>query len=159
MDTNALIVLFALFLGVMGVIAMLEYRRRQDLAQFVQLTQTLSDGLELLQAIHSANAIQFSRVAEALVQVRGAVESGTKSSSDAAEITTVRLESGLVQQQKALSDAVRFSSKEIAERLEWFAGKLSSSTDTNSKQLLTEMQRTTKAIQDLQASLEASVKF
>src|SRR5438445_131099 len=97
METYALIVLVALFLGVMGIIAMMERRRRTELAQFEQLDKTLA------------------RVADALSQLRSAVETGTKISSDVAQAT--------------------------------------------SKELLGEAQRTTKAVKDLQASMEASVNF
>ena len=97
MEIYALIVLLALFLGVMGIIAMLERRRRIELAQFEQLHKTLA------------------QVADALSQLRSAVETGTKSSSDV--------------------------------------------TQANSKELLSEAQRTTKAVKDLQASMEASVNF
>ena len=94
MENYVLIVLVALFLGVMGIIAMLERRRRTELAQFKQLHQTL--------------AVELS-------QLRAAVETGTKSSSEV--------------------------------------------TQSSSKELLAEAKRTTKAIQDLQASLEESIKF
>ena len=97
METYALIVLVALFLGVMGIIAMLERRRRTELAQFEQLHQRLAE------------------VIDALSQLNTAVEAGTKSSSDV--------------------------------------------TQAVSKQFLAEAQRTTKAVKDLQASLEASVNF
>jgi len=82
METYTLIVLVALFLGVMGIVAMLEHRRRKDLAQFEQLQQKLT------------------QIADALSQLRATVEEGTA-----------------------------------------------------------EAQRTTKAVKDLQASMEASVDF
>lgn len=115
METYILIVLVALFFGVMGIIAMLERRRRTELAQFEQLHQTLSACLGSLQAIHSSNETQMAQVAEALSQVRTSVESGTKSSSDVIHAT--------------------------------------------SKELLSEAQRTTKAVLDLKASLEESINF
>jgi len=97
METYALIVSVALFLGVMGIMAMMERRRRAELAQFEQLHKTLA------------------QVADGLSRLQSAVESGTKISSDV--------------------------------------------THANSKELLVEAQRTTKAVKDLQASMEASVNF
>ena len=97
MDTYALIVLVALFLGVMGIIAMLEHRRRAELARFEQLQQKLT------------------LITDALLQLRTAIEAGTKNSSDV--------------------------------------------TQAVSKEFLAEAQRTTKAVKDLQASMEASVNF
>jgi len=97
METYQIIVLVALFLGVMGIIAMLERRRRTESAQFEQLHKVLD------------------KIGDALSQLRSAVETGTKSSSDVTQAT--------------------------------------------SKELLVEAQRTTKAVKDLQASMEASVNF
>jgi len=152
METYTLVVLVALFLGVMGIIAMLERRRRTELAQFEQLQQTLA-------AIHSGNEAQLAQVTEAVSQLRVAVETGTKSSSESAvalsseaalavEKAIVRLESALLQHQKA-QDAASVSA----------ATKISDVTQSTSKELLAEAQRTTKAVQALKASLEESVKF
>ena len=97
METYTLVVLVALFLGVMGIIAMLERRRWTELAQFEQIQQKLT------------------LVTDALSQLRTAVEAGTKNSSDV--------------------------------------------TQAVSREFLAEAQRTTKAVKDLQASMEASVNF
>ena len=159
MDTYALIVLVALFLGVMGIIAMLERRRRTELARSEQLQQTLTACLGWLQAIHSSGETQLAHVAEALSQVRAAVETGARSSSDSAstlsketahavEKAVVRLESALLQHQKA-QDATLIRA----------ADKLSESSAVRAKEVLAEAQRTTKAVEALKASLEASVKF
>lgn len=159
MDTYALIVLVALFLGVMGIIAMLERRRRTELAQFEQLHQTLASCLGSLQAIHSSGEVRLAQVTEALVQVRAAVETGVRTSSESAtalsseaaravEKAVVRLESALLQHQKAQDEA----SQSVAT-------KLSDVTQSTSKEVLAEAQRTTKAVQELKASLEESVKF
>ena len=159
METYVLIVLVALFLGVMGIIAMMERRRRTELAQAEQLHQTLTDCVGWLQAIHSGGEAQMGKVAEALSQLQIAVETGTKSSSESAkalsseaaravEKAVVRLESALLQHQKAQDTASQF-----------FAVKLSDVTHAASKELSAEVQRATKAVQDLQASLEASAKF
>ena len=158
METYALIVLVALFLG-SWAIAMLERRRRTELTQFEQLHQTLSACLGSLQAIHSSNEAQMAQVAEALSQVRTAIETGTKSSSDSAsalsseaaravEKATVRLESALVQHQKA-QDATLVRAAE----------KLSESSSARTKEVIAEAQRTTKAVEALQASMEESVIF
>jgi hypothetical protein len=159
MDTYVLIVLVALFLGVMGIIAMMERRRRTELAQAEQLHQTLTACVGWLQAIHSGGESQMGKVAEALSQLQIAVETGTKSSSESAkalsseaartvEKAIVRLESALLQHQKA-QDAASQS----------VAAKLSEVTQSTSKEVLAETKRMTKAVQDLQASLEASAKF
>ena len=143
----------------MGIIAMMERRRRTDLAQSEQLHQTLTACVGWLQAIHSGSEAQMGKVAEALSQLRIAIESGTKSSSDSATVISseatravekavVRLESALLQHQKAQDTASQF-----------FAVKLSDVTTAASKELSAEVQRATKAIQDLQTSLEASAKF
>jgi uncharacterized membrane protein YcjF (UPF0283 family) len=75
METYTLFVLVALFLGVMGIIAMLERRRRTELAQFEQLQQTLA-------AIHSGNEAQFARAVEAVLQLRAEAERTTKAIQD-----------------------------------------------------------------------------
>ncbi len=46
-----------------------------------------------------------------------------------------------------------------ADKLSGSADKLSESSAARTKELLAEAQHTTKAVQDLQASLEASAKF
>ncbi len=159
METYALIILMGLFLGVMGIIAMLDQRRRRDLEHFEHLHQTLAACLGSLQAIHSSNEAQLVQMAEALSQVRIAIETGTKSSSDSAatlsnetahavEKAVVRLESTLLQQQKAQDAASHF-----------ITTKFSDVTQSTSKEMLAEIQRTTKAVLDLKASLEESVNF
>jgi Tfp pilus assembly protein PilV len=75
METPMLTVLVALFLGVMGIIAMLEYRRRTELAQFEQLQQTLA-------AIHSSNEAQLVQVTEAVSQLHAEAERTTKAIQD-----------------------------------------------------------------------------
>ena len=152
METYVLIVLVALFLGVMGIIAMMERRRRTDLAQSEQLHQTRTACVGWLQAIHSGSEAQMGQVVEALTQLRVAIETGQINSSEsalaAAEKAVVRLESALLQHQKA-QDAASQS----------VTAKLSDVTQSTSKELLAEAKRATKAVQDLQASLEASAKF
>jgi len=159
METYALLVLVALFLGVMGVIAMLEWRRRTELTQFEQLHQTLSACLGSLKAIHSSNEAQMGQVAVALLQVRTAVETGTISFSDLAsavsseaaraiEKATVRLESALVQHQRDLDMTLVRA-----------AEKLSESSSARTKEVIAESQRTTKAVEALQVSMEESVVF
>ena len=159
MDTYALIVLVALFLGIMGIIAMMERRRRTELAQAEQLHQTLTACVGWLQAIHSGGEAQMGKVAEALSQLQAAVEAGTKSSSEsvatlsngtlrAVEQAASRLEAAVQQHQKALDTTMIRA-----------ADKLSESSAARTKELHSEAQRMTKAVQDLQASLEASAKF
>lgn len=166
METYTLTVLVALFFGVMGIIAMMERRRRTELAQFEQFHKTLSACLGSLQAIHASSETRMDKVAEALSQLRAAIETGTKSSSESAhtlsksaqtlsseagravEQAVVRFETALLQHQKAQVAA--------SASLE---AKLSDVTQSTSKELLAEAQRVTKALQELQASLEASIKF
>lgn len=159
MDTYVLIVLVALFLGVMGVIAMMERRRRTELAQAEQLHQTLTACVGWLQAIHSSDETQMGKVAEALSQLRAAVEKGTEKSSESAaslssetiravEQAALRLETAVQQHQKALDTTMIRA-----------ADKLSESSAARTKELLSEAQRMTKAVHDLQASLVESAKF
>lgn len=166
MDTYVLIVLVALFLGVMGIIAMMERRRRTDLVQTEHLHQTLTACVSWLQTIHSSDEAQMAKVAEALLQLRAAVgsvhaavESGTKDSTGTAasissqtlrvvEQSASRLETALQQHQKAVDSIIIRA-----------GDKLSESSAARTKELLTEAQRMTKAVHDLQASLEASTKF
>jgi uncharacterized membrane protein affecting hemolysin expression len=82
METYVLIVLVALFLGVMGIIVIMERRRRTELAQAEQLHQTLTACVGWLQAIHTSDEAQMGKVAESLSQLRTVVEAGTKSSSE-----------------------------------------------------------------------------
>jgi len=137
MEIYTLVVLVALFLGVMGIILMMERRRRSDLAQREQLQQSLSACLGSLQAIQSSNEAHMAQVASALAQVQTVIQAGTLK----------------------LSDVSQANSKELVERLEWFAKQLMAATQTGTKELQAEAQRTTKAIHDLQASLEESVNF
>jgi hypothetical protein len=177
METYVLIVLVALFLGVMGIIAMMERRRRTELAQADQLHQTLTACVGWLQAIHSSDEAQMAKVAEALSQLRNAVEEGAVRSSKSAatlssdtvraiEQTTIRLESAVQQHQKALdttliraADKLSESSGARTKEMISEAQKLLESSKARTQELLSESQRTTKAVQELQASLEASAKF
>lgn len=177
METYVLIVLVALFLGVMGIIAMMERRRQKELAQTEQLHQIINAGVGWLQAIHSSNEAQMGKVAEALTQLRASIEMGTKSSSDSAatlsdetihavEQAASRLEAAVQQHQKTLDTTLiraadKFSESSAARTKDMIseAQKLMESSRSKTQDLLSEAQRTTKAVQDLQASLEASAKF
>lgn len=177
MENYVMIVLAALFLGVVGIIAMMERRRRTELAQAEQLHQTLTACVGWLQAIHSSDEAQLGKIAEALSQLRNAVEEGAVRSSKsvatlssettrAIEQTTVRLGSAVQQHQKALDTTLI----QVADRLSESAGartkdmlsevrKLLESSKAKTQDLLSEAQRTTKAVENLQASMEASSKF
>jgi hypothetical protein len=152
MDTCTLVVLVALFLGVMGIIVMLDRRRRTESGEFEQLQRTLA-------AIHSTNQAQLAQVTEAVSQLRVAVEAGTKSSQEqltallseaarTAERAVVRLESALLRQQEAQDAAIQSA-----------AAKFCGVAESSSKELLAEAQRATKAVKDFQVSMEASVDF
>ena len=77
MDPCSLTVQVALFLGVMGIIVMMERRWRTQLVQFEKFHQTLSACLVSLQAIHASTETGMSKVAEALAQLRAAIEIAT----------------------------------------------------------------------------------
>ena len=159
MDTYALIVLVALFLGIMGIIAMMERRRRTELAQAEQLHQTLTACVGWLQAIHSGGEAQMGKVAEALAQLQAAVESAAKNSSESAAKLSSTAVHAVDQAASRLETAVQQHQKTLDTTLIRAADRLSESSASRSKELLSEAQRMTKAVQDLQASLEASAKF
>ena len=79
MDPCSLTVQVALFLGVMGIIAMMEQRRRTELAQFAKFDQTLSACLGTLQTTRANNEAQLAKLGEALSQLQAAIEIGAKS--------------------------------------------------------------------------------
>lgn len=136
MDIYTLIVLIALFVGVMAIIAMMELRRRSELSRFAQLHQRLAD------------------LTNALSQLRTAIETGAKNSSDATR--TVSQE--LLVESKRTTEAV----KDLQASMETFETGAKNSSDATraiSQELLVESKRTTKAVKDLQASMEASVNF
>jgi hypothetical protein len=159
METYTLIVLVALFLGVMGIIAMLERRRRTELAQAKQLHEALTACVGWLQAIHSGGEAQMGKVAEALSQLQAAVESATKSSSESSAKLSSTAVHAVEQAASRLETAVQQHQKALDTTLIRAADRLSESSASRSKELLSEAQNTTKAVQDLQASLEASAKF
>lgn len=159
METYVLIVLAALFLGVMGIIAMMERRRRTELAQAEQLHQTLTACVGWLQAIHSSDEAQMGKVAEALSQLRTAVGAGTKSSSESAVSLSSQTLRAVEQVASRLETAVQQHQKALDATMIRAADKLSESSAARTKELHSEAQRMTKAVQDLQASLEASAKF
>lgn len=166
METYTLVTLVALFLGVMGVIAMMEHRRRTDLTRFEQLNQTLSACLGSLQSIHSSNEAQMTQVVAALSQLHTAIQADTGASSEATQSLSSNVVRALDQAAAKFSGVSQANTgelvgriKELVERLEWFAKQLTSATQTGSKELQAEAQRTTKAIESLKASLEESVKF
>jgi len=67
METYTLVVLVALFVGVTGIIVVLERWRRTELTRFEQLQKTLA-------AIHSSNEMQLVGLTEAVSQLRAAVD-------------------------------------------------------------------------------------
>lgn len=159
METYTLIVLAALFLGVMGIIAMMDQRRRTDLAHAEQLNQTLTNCMGWLQAIHSSGEVQMGKIAETLAQLRTAIETGTKSSSESA--ATISSETIRIVEQAAsrLETAVQQHQKALDTNMIRAADKISESSAARTNDLLSEAQRMTKAVQNLQASMEASAKF
>ena len=159
METYLLIVLVFIFIGLMGVVALLDRRSRTEMAHFDQMRQSLQSCLEVMQAARSGSETQMAQVAEALSSLRAVVEAGTKKSAEtasgvSAETTravseaATRLEKALGQQQEAQNAAGHA-----------MATKLSGVVQASSRELLAEAERTTKALQALKASLEESVKF
>jgi hypothetical protein len=159
METYLLIVSVALFLGVMGIIAMLEQRRKIEQAHFDQVHQTLAGCLEALKAVQAGNEAQSGQLIEALAQLQATIEVTGNNATEArqavaAEVvrTTEKsvghLEAVIVQQQKALDATLVRASETTSE-----------SAGLRSKELLAEVQRTTKAVEALKASLEESVSF
>src|SRR6266496_2399663 len=111
METYTNIGLLALFLALIGILAMLEHRRRTALEHYLELQNALSACLVSLQAILSSRETQAAQVAAALSQIHAAIQADTTGASESA------------------------------------------------KAQLAEAQRTTKAVKDLQDSMEESVKF
>jgi hypothetical protein len=170
METYQLIISVSLFLGVMGVIALLDRRGRTERAHFERIHQTLVTCLQSLQAIQSGGQTQTAKTLEALASLRTAAETGLASVRAAAEAGTetssralanlsgettravkeavTRAEAALLHQQKAREEA---SSTIVT--------KLSEITKSTSRDLLSEAERTTEAVHDLKASLEESVRF
>ena len=159
METYTLIVLVALFLGVMGIIAMLEHRRRKELAQFELLHQMLAGSLDALRTLHAGNEAQSAQLAEALNQVRAAVETGANSAAESSRAFSKDSVRAIEQAATHLESAVLQHQKSVDATLVRAAEKLSESSATRSKELLAEAQRTTKAVKELQTSTEASVDF
>jgi hypothetical protein len=159
MDNYTLIVLVALLLGVIGIIVILERRRRTELTQYIQFYQTLFECLSSLQAIHSNNETQTAQVVDALSRVRTAIETGIKNSSESAATLSKETISAVKQGSSLLETAVQRHQNALDATLAQAADKLSESSVARTKELLSEVQHTTKAIQDLKASLEESINF
>jgi len=134
METYELIVLVALFVGVVGIIAILERRRRAELVQFTQYHETLTACLDSLQAIQT-------------------------SIGATAETTRTGVIRAVDQAAVKLSGVGQTSTHELLERLEWLAKQMTSIAKASSKEIQTEAQCTTKAIEALKVSLEESVKI
>jgi hypothetical protein len=118
METYTLVTLVALFLGVMGVIAMMEHRRRTDLAQYEQLHQTLTACLGSLQAIHSGNETQMAQVAAALSQLHGTIQTSAAASSESTRNLSAEAARAVEQASVKLSGVAQANSKELVERLD-----------------------------------------
>lgn len=138
METYQLVVSVLLFLGLIGVIALLDHRRRTELAQFKEIQHALET--------------QASQNAAAVSAIRSAIEQSVKNSSDdssrAIKDAVNRMETIVIQLQK---------SQDVASQA--LANSVGNVTTAAAKDLLAEAQKTTKAVRDLQASMEASVKF
>ena len=191
METYQFIILVALLLGIVGIIAMMERRRRSDLAQYEQLHQSLSLCIGSLQAIHSSNESQTAQVVEAFEKLHQtlsscldslqtihsssdtqvgqvvnalsvlqlAVEKGIIASSDSTAKLTGATELAFKQASSRLEIAVQQHQNAVDTTINQTADKISDFTAAKSNELLVEIQNTTKAIKELQGSLEASVKF
>ena len=173
MDTYLLIVAVALFLGVMGIVAMLDYRRRTDKAQFEQLLQTLSSSHEVLRATQAENNENTQQLKQALAQLQATIEWSTNCSTEtirgsraeivtAADKATTTLQTTIAHHQKASETALLGANNQLASALSSGFKELLAESQRTTKaieELNSESQRTTKGIKELKASLEESVSF
>ncbi len=149
----------ALLLGVMGIIAMMEWRRRTELVQADQLHQALTSCVGWLQAIHSSGEAQMGKVAEALSQLRTTVETGIKINSESSASLSSQSLRSVEQAVARLETAIQHHHRANDETMIRAADKLSEASAARANELLSEAKHITKCIRDLQASLEASTKF
>jgi hypothetical protein len=164
----------------MTVVIQLDRRRRTEQAHFDQQYQTLAGCLETLRAIHTDSATQSARLAQHLNELRLGSEAQAVSLAEAFNLLSQSVETGAssaAESSRALSNdsvraieqaatrldvtLVRVADKlsELDATLVRVADKLSESAAAQSKELLVETQRTTKAVAALKASLEESVRF
>jgi hypothetical protein len=134
MDPYQLTALVFIFLGVMVVLALLDRRRRTELAHFEQLQQTLVACLQSMQTCNSSIEGQSAQLARALSDLQKAVEAAARTAASSVSADTATASHSAATK---LTEAVKSASQDV----------------------LQEAQRTTEAVQALQTSLEASVKF
>jgi len=159
METYTLVALVALFIGMMTVVAMLDRRRRTEQVHFDQLHQTFVSCLDALRKLHTGNEAQSARLAEALNELRA---SGERRADVAAELSRALLKDSTRAVEQAsvhVSGVVLQHQKALDATLARAADRLSESSAAQTKELLAEAQRTTKAVETLRTSLEESVKF
>lgn len=159
METYTLVVLVALFLAVASIILMLERRRRSDLAQIQQLQQTLTACLGALQANQSSNEGHMAQLTAAVSQLQVAIQASTATSTESTQRVSADVVRSVEQATAKVSSVSQANSKELVERLEWFAKQVLAAVAATQTGIQTEAQRTTKAVESLKASLEESVKF
>ena len=159
METYTLVTLVALFIGVMAVVVMLDRRRRTEQTHFDQFHQTLAGCLDALRILHSGNEAQSAQLAQALNQLRAAVETSANSAAESSRTLSKDSVRAIEQAAAHLESAVGAQQKAVDATLVRAADKLSESSAARSNDLLAEAKRTTKAVEALKASLEESVKF
>lgn len=183
MESYQLVISVLVFLGVLGLIVLLDCHRREKSTQFRQLHQVMTACLESLRVVQAGTQTETALISEALGLVRaslgflGETAAASKQALEALAMVQVAVQTGT---QTASKDSLRFSqeitlaAKEMIGRVEanllqqqkareeandFFVTKLSEVVKSASEDLLKEGQRTADAVHDLQTSLEASVKF
>lgn len=157
MEPYTLVALVAVFLGIIGIVAMLEWGRRNEQEHFDHVHQTLAGCLDTLRPVHAGNAAQSAQLVEALNQLRAAVETGANNATASSRALSEGSVRAIEQAATNLGAAVLQHQKSVDVTLVTAAEKLSESSLLRSKELLAEAQRTTKAVEALKTSLEESV--
>jgi phage-related protein len=181
MDTYLLATNVGILLGVLGLVLLVEKRRRSNLEQFGQVTQLMTETLKALQEIHSSNNAHLSEVKQCIQQAQGEL----KSSLQDLQISSANGNQGLTSSAKEMNDALR---NEVRNSIEKLSAALLTSTGVLSKtnhelkseivgglqslcdsigktnrdlstSVLKEVSGAAKKIDELKASLEESIKF
>lgn len=159
METYLLIVSVALFLGVMGIIGMLENRRRTEKAQFDQTLLALTTCLDVLRGTQAESNAQTVQLKQALAQLQATIEWGANCTTETVRASSAELAAVVEKTAGQIQTSIAHHQKAMDTTFMRAAEQLSVSASARSKELLSETQRTTKAIGELKASLEESVSF
>lgn len=162
MESYHLTALILLVIGVVCLVVQHEKRRRSQIEQFSQVTQSLAECLKAMNRIHQDGRTQLIELRESIVQLQARVAGASKEGQDASQACSEILLEGMQTSAtkicatlNGVADSVTKSSRESSQELH----KDVQSLEKNILKVAERVDKVSERVDDLKAKLMESVKF